>query len=177
MRRKWIWAMALVSLTAACVKPGSEDSDYAVQSRHGAWSVMCSEAQANCVAHLAVEEMTGEQVVQISGQLLPENEEAAAGIEFVIPARMTAQGRPNLTVNKAAGLVITVDHRLARQYPIAICEPDYCVVRARVTRGFLRALETGRTARLTLVYSGSEEKTEVLQVPLSGLAEAMKAAG
>lgn len=178
MQRNWIWAMALVSLTAACVKPGSEDSDYAVRSRHGAWSVLCSDVQANCVANLPVEDMAGKQILSISGFLLPQNEKAVvAGFNIVIPARMIVRGRPDLPVSKAAGLVMSVDHRVARRYSIENCEPDFCVVRAGVKRGFLRALETGKTARLKLVYSGSEERTEEFQIPLPGLAEAIKAAG
>ncbi|WP_171052726.1 invasion associated locus B family protein [Ruegeria sediminis] len=178
MRKKWIWVMALVSLSAACVKRGSEDSDHMVRSHHGAWSVLCSDAHANCIANLPVEDMTGKQILSISGYLLPENEKAvAAGFNILIPARMSAPGRPDLTVNKAAGLLMSVDHRVTRRYSIENCKPDYCVVNVGVKRRLLRALETGKTARLTLVYSGSEERTEEFQVPLPGLAEALNAAG
>jgi len=178
MRRKRILVTALVSLTAACVKPGSEVSDYAVRSHHGAWSVLCSDTQANCVANLPVEDMAGRLILSINGRLLPENERAAAaGFIILLPARMIAPGRPDLIVNKAAGLTISVDHRVARRYSIENCKPDYCVVNAGAMREFLHALETGKTARLTLVYSGPEERTEEYQIPLSGLAEAMKAAG
>ncbi|KIC38884.1 hypothetical protein RA26_03835 [Leisingera sp. ANG-M7] len=178
MQRNWIWAMALVSLMAACVKPETEDSNSAVRSRHGAWSVLCSDVHANCIAYLPVEDMRGKQIASISGFLFPETEKAAvAGFTIVVPARMIAPGRPDLNVNKTAGLVMSVDHRVARRFSIENCEPDYCVVKVGVKRGFLRALETGKTAKLTLVYSGSEERTEVFRLPLSGLAEAIKAAG
>jgi invasion protein IalB len=177
-RKNWIWAMALVSLTAACVKPGSEDSGYTVRSRHDAWSVLCRDVQANCVAGLDVEDMNGTRILTISGFLLPENDKAAvAGFNIMVPARMIAPGRRDLRVSKAAGLVMSVDHRVARRYPIEDCERDFCKVGVGVERGVLRALETGKTARLTLVYSGPEERTEVFQIPLSGLAEAIRAAG
>ena len=178
MQKSWICALALIALLAACVKPESSDSDYAVQSRYGAWSVLCSEAQANCIAYLPVEDMAGKPILHISGEFLPKNKQAAlAGFIIQIPARMIARGRPDLTVNKAAGLVISVDHRLARRYSIEDCKPDYCVVKAGVPREFLRALERGKTAKLTLVFSGWQERTEEFSVPLNGLAEAMKAAG
>jgi invasion protein IalB len=168
--------MALVSLTVACVKPVQEENDLNVQSRHGAWSVICGEAQTNCLAYLPVEDESGAKVLHISADLLPSHPQAAAGFMINIPARLLARGRPDLPINKAAGLVLSVDQKSAQRFPIKDCTPAYCTVNAGVTRGFLRVLETGKTAKVSLLFSGRERRTEHFFIPLSGLSEALKAA-
>ncbi|GLQ34436.1 invasion-associated locus B family protein [Amylibacter marinus] len=143
--------------------PVAPEGGVYIREQHGEWEVRCvKEAVEHCNLTQLLRGSEGNSVAEFNMEILPNGEQAAAGVTLVSPlgTLLTAQA------------TMRIDGGKAKRYPFAWCENAGCVARFGLTKADVDAMKKGAKGSIVIVSVVDPQKPLDLALSLDGFTAA-----
>ena len=139
-----------------------------VRETHGIWEVRCVkiDEKENCTLYQLLKDKNNISVAEINIEILPEGNQAAAGITVITPlgTLLTAQ------------LGWSIDANRVRKYSFSWCEQSGCVARFGLTNEDVLSMKKGASGKVSVVSISNPEELFELTLSLNGFTAAWNSA-
>lgn len=138
-----------------------------IKSTFGTWEIRCIELEngENCSLYHLIKDDNGNPTAEISIVVLPEGQEAKAGVTFVSP----------LATLLTRGIAYSIDSDRARRYNFNWCDRGGCVARFGFSADEIEFMKNGKAGTFTIVALAAPDSPLALTLPLEGFTAAWEA--
>lgn len=138
-----------------------------VKSTFGTWEIRCIQLEngENCSLYHLIKDDNGNPTAEVSIVVLPEGQEAMAGVTFVSP----------LATLLTRGIAYSIDSDRARRYEFNWCDRGGCVARFGFSAEEIGFMKNGKAGTFTIVALAAPDKPLALTLPLEGFTAAWDA--
>ena len=151
------------------VQDGPQPGQTYVLEVSGDWEIRCvrlEEGEGNdpCQMYQLLTDDQGNSVAEMTVIPLPEEQQAAAGANFIAPLEtlLTQQ------------MTMSIDGGQARRYPFTLCSQVGCLVRLGLSDADLTAMQRGNAALITIVPAAAPDQRVDLSLSLTGFTAAFR---
>ncbi len=145
------------------VQDGPQPGQTYVKEVSGDWEIRCVRLAEGagtdpCQMYQLLRDAQGNSVAEMTVIPLPEEQQAAAGANFVAPLEtlLTQQ------------MTFSIDGGQARRYPFTLCSRMGCLVRMGLSDADITAMRRGNAARMTIFPAAAPDQQVDLTLSLTG---------